>query len=103
MCIGEHVCSACNWLCMTGEKWAALCLCPGVSFISGWPSTTFFTSLCITQEESSGLPSACALCLVTPDGQRTMRTCLAASLELKVASQLEFDWSLGIRLLHCEG
>jgi len=37
---------------------------------------------------SSGAPSASCLCLVTPDGQRTMRTCLGASLELKAADQL---------------
>eukprot|EP00967_Tisochrysis_lutea_P024314 scaffold27928_cov16-Tisochrysis_lutea.AAC.1 len=37
---------------------------------------------------SSGAPSASCLCLVTPDGQRTMRTCLGASLELKTAEQI---------------
>ena len=39
-------------------------------------------------EALSDAPSACSLCLVTPDGQRTMRTCLGASLELKATSQV---------------
>ncbi|MEW5301110.1 MAG: hypothetical protein WDW36_003990 [Sanguina aurantia] len=52
----------------------------------------------------SGSPSATSLCLVTPDGQRTMRTCLGASLELRSASQVASGWiSPGLRLLHCEG
>ena len=42
----------------------------------------------LLQVSSSGSPSASCLCLVTPDGQRTMRTCLGASLELKAAEQL---------------
>jgi len=52
---------------------------------------------------SSGAPSASCLCLVTPDGQRTMRTCLGASLELKTAEQIPSSWHEGIQLLHCEG
>ncbi|KAF5842805.1 carbohydrate kinase-like protein [Dunaliella salina] len=52
---------------------------------------------------SSGAPSASCLCLVTPDGQRTMRTCLGASLELKSAEQVPSSWHEGIQLLHCEG
>ncbi|EFJ42029.1 hypothetical protein VOLCADRAFT_119562 [Volvox carteri f. nagariensis] len=52
---------------------------------------------------SSSPPSATALCLVTPDGQRTMRTCLGASLELRSAAQLPADWGAGCRLLHAEG
>lgn len=39
-------------------------------------------------DSDSGKPSACALCWVTPDGQRTMRTCLGASLELLSTRQL---------------
>mmetsp|Transcript_21380 Transcript_21380/g.46797 ORF Transcript_21380/g.46797 Transcript_21380/m.46797 type:complete len:380 (+) Transcript_21380:82-1221(+) len=54
-------------------------------------------------ETDSGAPSACAVCLVTPDGQRTMRTCLGASLELQSSSQLPADWCSGLQLLHCEG
>ncbi|GAX77562.1 hypothetical protein CEUSTIGMA_g5006.t1 [Chlamydomonas eustigma] len=54
-------------------------------------------------EASSDSPSAVSLCMVTPDGQRTMRTCLGASLELKEASQAPHGWSNGLRLLHCEG
>ena len=42
-------------------------------------------------EATSSSPSACSLCLVTPDGQRTMRTCLGASLELKAASQVRVE------------
>lgn len=39
-------------------------------------------------QSDSGAPSASAMCLVTPDGQRTMRTCLGASLELQSAAQV---------------
>lgn len=58
---------------------------------------------CCAQESSSASPSATCLCLVTPDGQRTMRTCLGASLELTAASQLPASWAAGAKLLHCEG
>ncbi|KAG2496791.1 hypothetical protein HYH03_005199 [Edaphochlamys debaryana] len=54
-------------------------------------------------ESSSGAPSASAVCFVTPDGQRTMRTCLGASLELQTASMLPRGWAKGCRLLHAEG
>ncbi|GLI71363.1 hypothetical protein VaNZ11_016552 [Volvox africanus] len=54
-------------------------------------------------ESESGAPSASAVCLVTPDGQRTMRTCLGASLELKSSAQLPAGWVDGCRLLHAEG
>lgn len=57
----------------------------------------------ILLESDSGAPTAMALCLVTPDGQRTMRTCLGASLELQHTSQLPNGWSNNLRLLHCEG
>lgn len=39
-------------------------------------------------ESSSGAPTATCLCLVTPDGQRTMRTSLGAALELSSPQQL---------------
>jgi sugar/nucleoside kinase (ribokinase family) len=39
---------------------------------------------------------------VTPDGQRTMRTCLGAAGELKSMTQLERVWRPPA-LLHCEG
>jgi sugar/nucleoside kinase (ribokinase family) len=49
-------------------------------------------------------PTATCFCLVTPDGQRTMRTCLGASLELKSTSQLSPSWCpKSLHLLHCEG
>ncbi|KAG2440728.1 hypothetical protein HXX76_003585 [Chlamydomonas incerta] len=54
-------------------------------------------------ESDSGAPSACAVCFVTPDGQRTMRTCLGASLELQSCAQLPDRWNEGCRLLHAEG
>jgi sugar/nucleoside kinase (ribokinase family) len=40
--------------------------------------------------------------MVTPDGQRTMRTCLGAAAELTSCSQLEPGWAAPA-LLHCEG
>ncbi|GFR51925.1 hypothetical protein Agub_g14410, partial [Astrephomene gubernaculifera] len=44
-------------------------------------------------ESRSGAPSATSLCLVTPgDGQRTMRTCLGASLELRSEGQIAEAW-----------
>lgn len=52
----------------------------------------------------SDSPTATCFCLVTPDGQRTMRTCLGASLELKSTSQLSPSWRPpSLSLLHCEG
>eukprot|EP00775_Hariotina_reticulata_P013102 gene13102-13230_t len=48
-------------------------------------------------------PTASCLCFVTPDGQRTMRTCLGASAQLTSASLLPVDWCRGAVLLHCEG
>ena len=52
----------------------------------------------------SDSPTATCFCLVTPDGQRTMRTCLGASLELKSTSQLTPSWCPpSLTLLHCEG
>jgi sugar/nucleoside kinase (ribokinase family) len=39
-------------------------------------------------EAGSGAPTGTCLCLVTPDGQRTMRTALCAALELSTPQQL---------------
>ncbi|KAK9829366.1 hypothetical protein WJX72_005432 [[Myrmecia] bisecta] len=54
-------------------------------------------------ESTSGASTATCLCLVTPDGQRTMRTCLAAAQELASADMLPEGWADSCRLLHCEG
>lgn len=45
------------------------------------------------------------MCLVTPDGQRTMRTCLGAAAELATSAQLPAGWDAAPppALLHCEG
>lgn len=56
-----------------------------------------------TQECTSGAPSAICLVLVTPDGQRTMRTCHGSSRGLQSASQLPTGWAEGCQLLHCSG
>lgn len=40
---------------------------------------------------------------VTPDGERTMRTCLAAASGLYTISQLPEDWSKNSNLFHLEG
>lgn len=50
-----------------------------------------------------GTPTASCLCLVTPDGERTMRPHLGAAAELMSANQLPQGWAEGCRLLHCEG
>ena len=52
---------------------------------------------------SSGRATATCLCLLTPDGERTMRTHLGASSELIKADQLPNGWTNNCRLLHCEG
>ena len=72
-------------------------------------------------ESGTGAATAACLCLVTPDGQRTMRTALCAALELSSPQQLPrelappppTDGGAGagagasgqppIALLHCEG
>jgi sugar/nucleoside kinase (ribokinase family) len=58
-------------------------------------------------ESASGAATATCLCLVTPDGQRTMRTALCAALELASPQQLPSQLSSGdggaLALLHCEG
>ena len=52
---------------------------------------------------TSGRATATCLCLLTPDGERTMRTHLGASSELESADQLPKGWTANCRLLHCEG
>lgn len=52
---------------------------------------------------TSGRATATCLCLLTPDGERTMRTHLGASSELDKAEQLPDGWTNNCRLLHCEG
>ena len=66
-------------------------------------------------ESASGAATATCLCLVTPDGQRTMRTALCAALELSSPEQLPRElMAPGVggddgtgggawALLHCEG
>lgn len=55
-------------------------------------------------ESTSGAPTARCVCLVTPDGQRTMRTCLGAAAELSSVSQLARCWPAPpATLVHCEG
>ena len=49
-----------------------------------------------------GLPTGICLSLVTPDGQRTMRTCLGASGTLSAEDVTESDFE-GITHLHLEG
>lgn len=57
--------------------------------------------LLLTSE--NGTSTASCVCLVTPDGERTMRPHLGAAAELKSANQLPQGWVDGCRLLHCEG
>jgi len=52
--------------------------------------------------ESENDPTAQVLCLVTPDGQRTMRCFLGASSGFNT-SHLKEEQFQGIKLLHCEG
>ena len=52
---------------------------------------------------SPPLPTATCLCLVTPGGQRTMRTCLGAASLLKTERQLPAGWSEGAAAVHVEG
>lgn len=52
---------------------------------------------------TSGKATATCLCLLTPDGERTMRTHLGASSELQSVAQLPECWTRDCRLLHCEG
>lgn len=52
---------------------------------------------------TSGKATATCVCLLTPDGERTMRTHLGASSELESVGQLPEGWTHNCRLLHCEG
>lgn len=47
-------------------------------------------------------PSAVSVCLITPDGQRTMRTCLGAAQKM-TAAHLPGQPLGKCRLMHCEG
>jgi sugar/nucleoside kinase (ribokinase family) len=48
--------------------------------------------------------TAKCLCMVTPDGQRTMRTFLGAALEFSDPQSIPKEIGMdGLRLLHCEG
>ena len=51
----------------------------------------------------NGTSTASCICLVTPDGERTMRPHLGAAAELTSAKQLPHGWADHCRLLHCEG
>jgi sugar/nucleoside kinase (ribokinase family) len=53
--------------------------------------------------DAGDAPTASCLCLITPDGQRTMRTCLGAAAHLTSAALLPPGWPQGLSLLHCEG
>jgi sugar/nucleoside kinase (ribokinase family) len=48
-------------------------------------------------------PSAVSVCLVTPDGQRTMRTCLGAASSFAREHLPPADVMQTMQLLHCEG
>jgi len=56
----------------------------------------------ITRFKSGALPNARSLILVTPDAQRTMRTCLAAAMTLSPAEISRDDFA-GCRHAHIEG
>lgn len=45
---------------------------------------------------------ACVLCLITPEGQRTMRFCEGCSREL-TPHQLDAEYLQGVKLIHLEG
>lgn len=51
---------------------------------------------------SESQPTARVISLVTPDGQRTMRSFLGATSEMS-SKNLSADYFKGIHLLHCEG
>ena len=48
------------------------------------------------------IPTAQVVCLITPDGERTCRAYLGASLEMK-ADYLHPDYFEGVKLVHIEG
>ncbi|KAK9805458.1 hypothetical protein WJX73_009511 [Symbiochloris irregularis] len=54
-------------------------------------------------QSPTGSPTATCLCLVTEDGERTMRTCLSAAGELKLPEQLPEGWADNCRAVHLEG
>ena len=51
---------------------------------------------------SDHLPTGQCICLITPDGERTMRTYLGASSEMLVGDLMYEDFD-GIKLFHVEG
>lgn len=55
-----------------------------------------------TDAASPGEPSAVSVCLVTPDGQRTMRTCMGAAAQLS-PDILPREPLGACQHLHCEG
>lgn len=55
-----------------------------------------------TRFKKAELPNACCLSLITPDGQRTMRTCLAAAMTLGPREITPEDFA-GCRHAHVEG
>jgi sugar/nucleoside kinase (ribokinase family) len=57
---------------------------------------------CLVTSASDTGPSAVSLCLITPGGQRTMRTCLGASAHLD-GSRLPLNAIEACSMLHCEG
>ncbi|KAK9831414.1 hypothetical protein WJX81_002890 [Elliptochloris bilobata] len=52
---------------------------------------------------NTGAATAACLCLVSPSGERTMRTSLGAAAELRSEAQLPRGWAEGAALVHCEG
>lgn len=88
-----HSCSFCGAAGQdeTAERYKTELLAQGVEPYLVHPPTT-------TAHE----PSAVSVCLITPDGQRTMRTCLGASATLSAAS-LPADRLASCSVLHCEG
>jgi len=52
--------------------------------------------------ESPESSTAEVICLITPDGQRTMRCYLGASNEY-APEHLKEDYFMGVKLVHCEG
>lgn len=50
-----------------------------------------------------GQPTGTCLALVTPDGQRTMRTALGAASGLQTASSLPAGWAEDVACVHLEG
>ena len=60
--------------------------------------------VCLVQPPAAAAhePSALSVCMITPDGQRTMRTCLGAAAHL-TADNLPVSAIATCSLLHCEG